>query len=62
MLVCRNTLMYFNVETQAQIVDRFHFALKEEGILFPVARSLLSSDDLATVANRMEEIEKEGPR
>ncbi|MDP3966747.1 MAG: CheR family methyltransferase [Nocardioides sp.] len=34
LLVCRNALMYFNVETQAQIVDRFHFALKEEGFVF----------------------------
>ena len=29
LLVCRNTLMYFNVEAQTQIVDRFHFALRE---------------------------------
>ena len=34
LLVCRNTLMYFNVETQAQVIDRFHFALREGGHLF----------------------------
>jgi two-component system CheB/CheR fusion protein len=34
LLVCRNTLMYFNVEAQSQIVDRFHFALREGGYLF----------------------------
>jgi len=34
LLVCRNTLMYFNVEAQAQIVNRFHFALNEGGYLF----------------------------
>ncbi|MEU2867672.1 CheR family methyltransferase [Streptomyces olivoreticuli] len=34
LLVCRNTLMYFNVEAQAQILDRFHFALREGGYLF----------------------------
>ena len=34
LLVCRNTLMYFNVETQAQVIDRFHFALRERGYLF----------------------------
>ncbi|PXY31721.1 CheR family methyltransferase [Prauserella muralis] len=34
LLVCRNTLMYFNVETQAKILDRFHFALKPQGVLF----------------------------
>ena len=27
LLVCRNTLMYFNGETQARILARFHFAL-----------------------------------
>src|SRR5262245_61494648 len=34
LLVCRNTLMYFNAETQAQILNRFHFALSERGYLF----------------------------
>jgi two-component system CheB/CheR fusion protein len=34
LLVCRNTLMYFNTETQARILDRFHFALNERGFLF----------------------------
>ena len=29
LLTCRNTLMYFNTETQARIFDRFHFALNE---------------------------------
>ena len=33
-LVCRNTLMYFNAETQAKILSRFHFALNDGGILF----------------------------
>ena len=27
LLVCRNTLMYFNAETQSRIMSRFHFAL-----------------------------------
>jgi two-component system CheB/CheR fusion protein len=34
LLVCRNTLMYFNAETQAQILRRFHFALNPSGYLF----------------------------
>jgi two-component system CheB/CheR fusion protein len=33
-LVCRNTLMYFNAETQAKILGRFHFALAHSGLLF----------------------------
>jgi len=34
LLVCRNTLMYFNAETQGRILARFHFALNEQGFLF----------------------------
>jgi two-component system CheB/CheR fusion protein len=34
LLVSRNTLMYFNAETQARIVNRFHFALAPDGVLF----------------------------
>jgi two-component system, chemotaxis family, CheB/CheR fusion protein len=34
LLVCRNTLMYFNAETQAKILGRFHFALGPRGLLF----------------------------
>jgi two-component system CheB/CheR fusion protein len=34
LLVCRNTLMYFNAETQAKILARFHFALNDSGFIF----------------------------
>jgi two-component system CheB/CheR fusion protein len=34
LLLCRNTLMYFNAETQTRIVTRFHFALNDTGYLF----------------------------
>jgi two-component system CheB/CheR fusion protein len=33
LLVCRNTLMYFNSETQARILEHFQFALNEDGFL-----------------------------
>ncbi|MFB9363847.1 CheR family methyltransferase [Actinoplanes nipponensis] len=33
LLSCRNTLMYFNAETQTKILSRFHFALADGGIL-----------------------------
>jgi two-component system CheB/CheR fusion protein len=33
-LTCRNTLMYFNAETQAQVLNRMHFALRPDGVLF----------------------------
>jgi two-component system, chemotaxis family, CheB/CheR fusion protein len=44
LLVCRNTLMYFNVETQAQVIDRFHFALREGSYLFLGKAEMLLSD------------------
>ncbi len=34
LLVSRNTLMYFDPETQEQILRSFHFALREHGVLF----------------------------
>jgi two-component system CheB/CheR fusion protein len=34
LLVCRNTLMYFNADAQAAILDRFRFALEGGGYLF----------------------------
>lgn len=34
LLVCRNTLMYFNSEVQGRIMARFHFALNDTGYLF----------------------------
>lgn len=33
LLSCRNTLMYFNAETQAKIISRFHFALNDGSFL-----------------------------
>lgn len=46
MLQCRNTLMYFNAETQERILARFHFALSEGGFLF-----LGKAETLLTHAN-----------
>jgi two-component system, chemotaxis family, CheB/CheR fusion protein len=34
LLTCRNTLMYFNAETQSRILGRMHFALNPWGYLF----------------------------
>jgi two-component system CheB/CheR fusion protein len=34
LLVCRNTLMYFNTETQARVLARIHFAVADGGVLF----------------------------
>jgi two-component system, chemotaxis family, CheB/CheR fusion protein len=48
-LVCRNTLMYFNPEAQTRILSRFHFALASGGVLFlGRAEMLLSHRGLFT--------------
>jgi two-component system CheB/CheR fusion protein len=47
LLVCRNTLMYFNAETQARILERFSFALGPRGYLFlGKAETLLTQSSL----------------
>src|SRR5213075_2552327 len=56
LLVCRNTLMYFNAETQAKILQRFHFALNGDGLgggylFLGRAEMLLSHASLFTPLN-----------
>lgn len=55
LLVCRNSLMYFNAEAQAKILARFHFAITEGGFLFlGKAEMLLShSNSFAPVDLKM---------
>jgi two-component system, chemotaxis family, CheB/CheR fusion protein len=49
LLVCRNTLMYFTAETQAQILRRFHFALDNDGFLMlGKSEMLITHADLFT--------------
>jgi two-component system CheB/CheR fusion protein len=46
LLVCRNTLMYLNADTQRNVLGRLHFALKPQGTLFlGHAEMLLSHGD-----------------
>jgi two-component system, chemotaxis family, CheB/CheR fusion protein len=62
LLVCRNTLMYFNVETQSQVIDRFHFALREGGYLFlGKAEMLLSDGERFEVVNMRQRIFRRRP-
>ena len=46
LLVCRNTLMYFNREVQGRLLARFHFALRGGGVLFLGKAEMLSQDEL----------------
>ncbi|RDH74977.1 PAS domain S-box protein [Mycolicibacterium moriokaense] len=49
LLVCRNTLMYLNAETQRNVLGRLHFALAPQGTLFlGHAEMLLSHADRFT--------------
>jgi chemotaxis methyl-accepting protein methylase len=54
LLVCRNTLMYFNAETQARILARFHFALADHGLLFLGKAEMLLSHTWVVRADRPE--------
>ena len=52
LLICRNTVMYLNAETQSRILTRFHFALDDGGFLFlGRAEMLLSHGNLFTPLN-----------
>ncbi|HEY9694763.1 MAG TPA: CheR family methyltransferase [Oculatellaceae cyanobacterium] len=49
LLVCRNSLMYFNVEGQSRLLDRFHFALNDDSFLFlGKAETLFTRSNLFT--------------
>jgi two-component system CheB/CheR fusion protein len=62
LLVCRNALMYFNVETQSQVIDRFRFALREGGYLFlGKAEMLMSDSDGFEVASMRQRIFRRRP-
>lgn len=63
LLTCRNTLMYFNAETQAKILGRFHFALADTGVLFlGKAEMLLSHSSLFTPIDLKRRVFRRVPR
>jgi two-component system CheB/CheR fusion protein len=63
LLTCRNTLMYFNAETQARILSRFHFALSDGGVLFlGKAEMLLSHGALFTPVDLKRRVFRRAPR
>ncbi|MBW4541218.1 MAG: PAS domain-containing protein [Myxacorys chilensis ATA2-1-KO14] len=63
LLICRNALMYFNAETQARIINHFHFALRDEGFLFlGKAETLLSHSSTFAVIDLKCRIFKKVPK
>src|SRR3954454_11362091 len=63
LLVCRNTLMYFNAETQARVLRQFHFALLDSGALM-LGRSemMISHRELFTAGDLKKRIFVKQPR
>ncbi len=62
LLVCRNTLMYLNAETQRNVLGRLHFALAPQGTLFlGHAEMLLSHSDRFTPLNLKNRIFRKTP-
>jgi two-component system CheB/CheR fusion protein len=62
LLLCRNTLMYFNAETQSQVVSRFHFALNQGGLLMlGKAETLLAHGSLFEPIERKHRIFRKVP-
>jgi two-component system CheB/CheR fusion protein len=57
LLTCRNTLMYFNAETQQQVIERFHFALNDRAVMMlGKAETLLSHSSLFDALDRKRRI------
>jgi two-component system CheB/CheR fusion protein len=63
LLLCRNTLMYFNAETQGRVLRHFHFALQDSGVLM-LGRSemMLSHRDLFTALDHKKRIFSKQPQ
>jgi two-component system CheB/CheR fusion protein len=63
LLICRNTLMYFDAETQARILTRFHYALNDSGYLFlGKAEMLLTRDARFTPVDMKQRVFRKVPR
>jgi two-component system, chemotaxis family, CheB/CheR fusion protein len=63
LLLCRNTLMYFNAEIQSSVLERFHFALNEGGYLFlGKAETLLTRSNLFRPVDMRNRIFQRVPR
>jgi two-component system CheB/CheR fusion protein len=63
LLLCRNTLMYFNAETQSQILGHFHFSLNERGyLLLGKSEMLITRADTFTPVSTKGRVFRKVPR
>ncbi|MCP4595489.1 EAL domain-containing protein [Neptuniibacter sp.] len=57
LVTCRNVLIYFDNALQSKVLQRFHFALKQEGVLFlGRSESVAQAEQLFIHTNRRERI------
>jgi two-component system CheB/CheR fusion protein len=62
LLLCRNVLIYFNADTQATILNRFNFALNDDGYLFlGKAEMLLTQTGLFVPADLRRRVFRKAP-
>jgi two-component system, chemotaxis family, CheB/CheR fusion protein len=63
LLVCRNTLIYLNAETQGHIIGHFHFALRDTGaLLVGKSEMMISHRDRFTPIDLKQRIFRKVPR
>jgi two-component system, chemotaxis family, CheB/CheR fusion protein len=63
LLLCRNTLMYFNAETQTRILGHFHFSLNDRGYLFlGKSEMLITRADMFTPVSTKGRVFRKVPR
>jgi two-component system CheB/CheR fusion protein len=61
LLVCRNVLIYLNIDIQASVLVRFHFSLKNKGYLFlGPAETLINRREIFTPVNLRHKIYTKG--
>lgn len=62
LLLCRNTLMYFNAEAQERVLSRFHFAVRDGGfLLLGRAETIMGHDDAFTPVDPKRRLFARGP-
>lgn len=63
LLLCRNTLMYFNTDVQSQLVGRLHYSLVDGGVLvLGKVESLLGQHGLFNVLDAKQRVFSKVPR